>query len=180
MLNENIRQMRKSKGITQEEMAIKLGVVRQTISKWEKGTSVPDSKMLIEIADYFETSVAVLLGEAISTDEQGTSIEELSEKLSQINIELAKEKERKRKAIKALSIIGIICVIAYAIFKTAMYFHLISLTNNADVAGAIIGGADGPTAIFVTTAGINLKATIIATIIFIASIIGVIASHKKR
>lgn len=50
MLNENLRNLRKSKGISQEELAIKLNVVRQTISKWEKGLSVPDSEMLIKIA----------------------------------------------------------------------------------------------------------------------------------
>ena len=40
MLNENIRKLRKSKGLSQEELAIKLNVVRQTISKWEKGGSL--------------------------------------------------------------------------------------------------------------------------------------------
>ena len=50
MLNENLKHLRKSKGLTQEELALQLGVVRQTISKWEKGLSVPDSEMLIEIS----------------------------------------------------------------------------------------------------------------------------------
>lgn len=39
MLNENIRNLRKSKGLSQEELAVKLNVVRQTVSKWEKGVS---------------------------------------------------------------------------------------------------------------------------------------------
>ena len=47
MLNENIKAIRKSKGLSQEELAVKLNVVRQTISKWENGLSVPDSDMLI-------------------------------------------------------------------------------------------------------------------------------------
>ncbi len=51
MLNENLKQLRKSKGLSQEELAIRLNVVRQTISKWEKGLSVPDADMLIKIAD---------------------------------------------------------------------------------------------------------------------------------
>lgn len=41
MLNENIKNLRKAKGLSQEELAIKLNVVRQTVSKWEKGLSVP-------------------------------------------------------------------------------------------------------------------------------------------
>ena len=49
MLNENIKMLRKSKGLSQEELAVKLNVVRQTISKWENGLSVPDSDMLISI-----------------------------------------------------------------------------------------------------------------------------------
>ena len=63
MLNENLKQLRKSKGLSQEELAIRLNVVRQTISKWEKGLSVPDADMLIKIADIFEVSVSELLGE---------------------------------------------------------------------------------------------------------------------
>lgn len=51
MLNENIKRIRKSKGLSQEELAIKLNVVRQTVSKWENGCSVPDSSMLISLAD---------------------------------------------------------------------------------------------------------------------------------
>ena len=51
MLNENIKSIRKSKGLSQEELAIKLNVVRQTISKWEQGLSVPDADALISISD---------------------------------------------------------------------------------------------------------------------------------
>lgn len=58
MLNENIRTIRKSKGLSQEELAVKLNVVRQTISKWEQGLSVPDSDMLIAISEALETPVS--------------------------------------------------------------------------------------------------------------------------
>ena len=65
MLNENLKQLRKNKGLSQEELAIRLNVVRQTISKWEKGLSVPDADMLIKIADIFEVSIIELLGAKI-------------------------------------------------------------------------------------------------------------------
>ena len=65
MLNETIKAIRKSKGLSQEELAIKLNVVRQTISKWEQGLSVPDSDMLISISEALETSVSTLLGETV-------------------------------------------------------------------------------------------------------------------
>ena len=65
MLSDNIKRIRKSKGLSQEELAIKLNVVRQTVSKWENGLSVPDSDMLITLADELDTSVSVLLGETV-------------------------------------------------------------------------------------------------------------------
>ena len=66
MLKENIKTIRKSKGLSQEELAIKLNVVRQTISKWEQGLSVPDAEMLITLSEVLETPVSTLLGENIS------------------------------------------------------------------------------------------------------------------
>ena len=65
MLNENIKAIRKSKGLSQQELAIKLNVVRQTVSKWEQGLSVPDSDMLITMSEVLETPVSTLLGETI-------------------------------------------------------------------------------------------------------------------
>ena len=58
MLSENIKAIRKAKGLSQEELAAKLNVVRQTISKWEQGLSVPDSDLLIAISEALETIVA--------------------------------------------------------------------------------------------------------------------------
>ena len=69
MLSENLKNLRKAKGLSQEELAIKLNVVRQTVSKWEKGLSVPDSEMLIRLAEVLDTSVTVLLGETVEPQE---------------------------------------------------------------------------------------------------------------
>ena len=66
MLSENIKAVRKSKGLSQEELAVKLNVVRQTISKWEQGLSVPDADMLISLSEALETSVSALLGEPVA------------------------------------------------------------------------------------------------------------------
>ena len=65
MLSENIKTIRKSKGLSQEELAVKLNVVRQTVSKWEKGLSVPDSEMLISLSEALETPVSTLLGKLL-------------------------------------------------------------------------------------------------------------------
>ena len=98
MLNENLRAIRKSKGLSQEELAAKLYVVRQTVSKWEKGLSVPDSDMLISISEALETPVSVLLGETV-TEKEPDPLDAISEKLEVINLQLA---ERKRSGKKAL------------------------------------------------------------------------------
>ena len=60
MINENIKHFRKTRGMSQEEMAVKLNVVRQTVSKWEKGLSVPDADVLIEMANLLDRLVNCL------------------------------------------------------------------------------------------------------------------------
>lgn len=96
MLNENMKAIRKSKGLSQQELAIKLNVVRQTISKWEQGLSVPDSDMLIAISEALETPVSTLLGETV-TESKVDDLKALSEKLEIINLQLAQRKTTIRK-----------------------------------------------------------------------------------
>lgn len=103
MLNENIKAIRKSKGLSQQELAIKLNVVRQTISKWEQGMSVPDSDMLISISEVLETPVSILLGETV-VETKASDLEVISEKLEIINLQLAQKKIARRKIIQGLLI----------------------------------------------------------------------------
>ena len=104
MLNENIKAIRKSKGLSQQELAIKLNVVRQTVSKWETGMSVPDSDMLISISEVLETPVSILLGETV-VETKVSDLEVISEKLEIINLQLAQKKIARRKIIQGLLII---------------------------------------------------------------------------
>lgn len=108
MLDENIKQLRKAKGLSQEELAIKLNVVRQTVSKWENGLSVPDSSMLISLADEFGVSVSDLLGEAIS-ESASDELRAISEKLEVINLQLSKQAfvESKNHSLVAYLIVCI-------------------------------------------------------------------------
>ena len=91
--------LRKQKGLSQEELANRLNVSRQTISKWEVGDSTPDMEKLIAISDMFEISLDELV-----MDKVPTQIGEASSK-SEIAIEL-KEKvltdENKKKAKKRI------------------------------------------------------------------------------
>ena len=104
MLNENIKAIRKSKGLSQEELAIKLNVVRQTISKWEKGLSVPDSNMLISISEVLETPVSTLLGETV-VESKVDDLKAISEKLEIINLQLAQRNTTRRKILHWLLIL---------------------------------------------------------------------------
>lgn len=112
MLSENIKTLRKQKGYSQEQLADKLNVVRQTVSKWEKGYSVPDADMLEELADIFEVSVGDLLGKEIMTEEETTDIGELVKQLKILNDYFA-EKARKRKKLKRIfkKFCSIICIV---------------------------------------------------------------------
>ena len=102
MLNENIKALRKTKGLTQDELAIRLNVVRQTVSKWEKGLSVPDAEMLQRIAEVFEVNVSQLLGAPINQNE---NIDIIAEQLSRINEQLVVKNNRSRKIWKTIGII---------------------------------------------------------------------------
>lgn len=113
MLNENIKAIRKSKGLSQEELAVKLNVVRQTVSKWEQGLSVPDSDMLISISEVFETPVSTLLGETV-TESRADDLKVISEKLEIINLQLAQRKDTRRKILHWLFIS--LCLVIAAAF----------------------------------------------------------------
>ena len=113
MLSENIKAIRKSKGLSQEELAIKLNVVRQTISKWEQGLSVPDSNMLISLSEALDTPVSVLLGEIVEQAEVN-DLKVISEKLEIINLQLALSRKAKRK--KLTIFFSLLAVVIIAIF----------------------------------------------------------------
>ena len=123
MLNENIKRIRKSKGLSQEELAIKLNVVRQTVSKWENGLSVPDSSMLIILANELDTTVSELLGEPVA-EPTTDDLKILSEKLEVINLQLAKRSITKVKTIRwiLISLCAVIVVIFIALASTNNFY----------------------------------------------------------
>ncbi len=96
MLSKNIKNCRKSKGLSQDELAVKLNVVRQTVSKWERGLSVPDSEMLINLSNVFEIPVSTLVGETIE-ESKSDDLKVISEKLEVINLQLAKREKTRRR-----------------------------------------------------------------------------------
>ena len=103
MLQDNIKNLRKKRGMTQDELAVRLNVVRQTVSKWEKGFSVPDADMLQKLADTMEVNVGELLGGEPEQEMQQPN--EIVQQLSRINEQLA---VRNRRGKWLWRIVGII------------------------------------------------------------------------
>lgn len=108
MLSENIRRLRESKGLSQGELAVRLNVVRQTVSKWERGLSVPDADLLIALSEALEQPVSALLGEAVA-EPKADELAALAEKLEVVNLQLARQKETRRKVLR-----GILLAVAVA------------------------------------------------------------------
>lgn len=115
MLGENIKTLRKNKGLTQEEFAIRLNVVRQTVSKWEKGLSVPDAEILQKIASILEVDVRELLGGKV--DEKDNN--EVVEQLARINEQLAIRNRRSRRIWKTIGIVLLVGFIINILLITA-------------------------------------------------------------
>ncbi len=171
MLNENIKNLRKAKGLSQEELAIKLNVVRQTISKWEKGLSVPDSSMIILLAEELDASVSTLLGETVQEEcLNEENMKSISEKLEVINLQLAKRSEMRIRTTRYLLIsLCAIIIIGFIGFMVIGSEYLNWDFNNPElaIAGTILHGFEF---LFVR----------ISPFVFIGSIIGIVLTYKRN
>ena len=169
MLNENIKAIRKSKGLSQQELAIKLNVVRQTVSKWEQGLSVPDSDMLISISEILETPVSTLLGDTV-VETEVDGLKAISEKLEVINLQLAKRKTTRRKIIHWLLIsfcAAIVIIFAILLLINSPYLGW----DYSSPETAVLGVA------FHSLEWLFIR---VAPIIFVGAAVGVFLTRKKE
>ena len=169
MLNENIKTIRKSKGLSQEELAVKLNVVRQTISKWEQGLSVPDTDMLISLSEAFETPVSTLLGETV-VEAKADDLRAISEKLEVINLQLAHRKATRQKVIHWLFIslcAGIVAIFPILIVLNSPYLGWDYSKPETAVIGVVFHSFEW---LFVR----------IAPFVLIGAIVGACLTRKKR
>ena len=127
MFSENLKTLRKNKGITQEELSARLNVVRQTISKWEKGLSVPDAEMLVKLAEVFEVPVSQLLGSRIEPDAQPDA---LAEQLARINEQLVIKNRRSKRIWTTIALI-----VAGAMLLQLLMIGMITLLRVVPQAG---------------------------------------------
>ena len=168
MLNENIKAFRKSKGLSQQDLAVKLNVVRQTVSKWEQGLSVPDSDLLIALSEALETPVSTLLGETVAETE-ADAVTALSEKLETINLQFARRKAMRRAALHWLFLAVCVCILAVA--------ALLALVNSPYL-GWDYSAAE--TAVMgVVIHAFEWGFVRLAPFILIASMVGVFLTRKK-
>lgn len=182
MLNENIRRLRKAKGLSQEELAVKLHVVRQTVSKWEKGLSVPDAETMIHIAEALDTSVNVLLGAPAEESEQDAALTAIASKLELLNEQFARQNEKRRKIWRIVFIvISIIAAVMLVRFALDFFHHqaMMGALVGPDASETIIGGADGPTHIYVSNLSVNTIAIIITVILAAAAIVGIVKTRRR-
>lgn len=169
MLNENIKAIRKSKGLSQQELAIKLNVVRQTVSKWEQGLSVPDSDMLISISKILETPVSTLLGDTV-VETEVDGLKAISEKLEVINLQLAKRKTTRRKIIHWLLIS--LCAAIVIIFAILLLINSPYLGwDYSSPETAVLG---------VTFHSLEWLFVRVAPIIFVGAAVGAFLTRKKE
>ena len=169
MLNENIKIIRKSKGLSQEELAVKLNVVRQTISKWEQGLSVPDSDMLLSISEALETPVSTLLGETVM-ESKADDLKVISEKLEIINLQLAQRKTARQRTLHWLLIS--LCAVIIIMFAVLKAFNSPYLGwNYGDPETAVAGAA------FHAFEWLCVR---LAPMILIGAVIGIFLTRKKE
>jgi len=169
VLKDNIKIVRKAKGLSQEDLAAQLNVVRQTVSKWEQGLSVPDSEMLLTLSKALETPVSALLGENVS-EPPTEDLKTISEKLEEINLRFAQRKTARRKIVHWLFVS--VCVLMVAGF--AMFFILDSPYLGWDLANpewAVAGVALHALEWFFVRS---------APFVFVASLVGAICTRKKK
>lgn len=168
MLSENIKTARKSKGLSQEELAVKLNVVRQTISKWEQGLSVPDSDMLIALSDALATPVSALLGE-FAVRAEADDLKAIAEKLEIINLQLARQKAARRKTLRWLLIA--LCAVTVIIAAALVLLNSPYLGwNYRDPETAVAGAA------FHAFEWLFVR---LAPIILISTVIGIVLTRNK-
>ena len=141
MFSENLKAYRKAKGLTQEELAVRLHVVRQTVSKWEKGLSVPDADLLVRLAEVLEVSVSQLLGSEVPPE---APADQVAQQLARINEQLAIKNRRARRVWQVIA--GILIAIA-VLFLVLILLNMVAFSAFDDDTQQQVDTASVPAAL---------------------------------
>lgn len=111
-----LKELRKGKNITQEQLAEKLGVSGRTVSRWETGSNMPDISLLVEIAEIFEVSIPEIINGERKSEIMNEEVKEAAKSLSDY---ATSEKEEIVKEIRKLSLIGLAGLLVYLFFDVS-------------------------------------------------------------
>ena len=114
-----LKQLRKEKGITQDEFAEKLGVSNRTVSRWETGSNVPDISLLVDIADFYDVDVREIIEGEKKSEMMNEEIRDTAEKMA---VYAGAEKSKLLKFAQIFGIIGIIALSGATVFA-CIYFE---------------------------------------------------------
>lgn len=172
MLSQQIQLLRKQQGLSQQALADRLHVVRQTVSKWEQGRSVPDAQQIQPLADALNTSVQTLLELESSTDAQRTK-----EQLDTLQAELRQATLRRRKhSFLALTAAGLV----FSVLALLVLLHSYqALAAWEQLPPQVIGGASVATQIYVASLTPELLLCLVALILLVAGLIGLWRTFRK-
>lgn len=110
--NDRLADLRRKKGLSQEQLGYELGVSRQTVSKWELGQSYPDFQRLVLLSDYYEMSLDELVRGVDVGDVR--ALNESEKQISSIYSDLERSKEAISRAWRAFLIVGCIILAFFA------------------------------------------------------------------
>ena len=129
MFADNLKTLRRARGLSQEELAGRLHVTRQTISKWENALSVPDAELLLRLAEELEVPVSRLLGGPV---EEEPAPDQVAAHLAELNRLLAERNRRSRRIWRVVAgvLIGLAAATVLLMLLNAAAFR--SITTDAE------------------------------------------------
>ncbi len=179
MLNTNLKALRRAKGLSQEELADQLHIVRQTVSKWEKGWSVPDAAMLIALAEALDTTFSDLLGDDVPTEEERITLREVADSLAALNARLAEQQEKRRKRWRGVSLAAGGAAVLLLVKEGLDLLEAFRFQRTLDADEAIIGGADSATHLFVSSISPETGRWLLILLLGAAAVYGLLRTRRR-
>ncbi len=132
-----LKELRKQKGLTQEQIAEKFNVSNRTISRWENGNNMPDLDILLEISDYYEVDLREILnGERKSENMDKEMKQTVLQAVDYTNTEA----ERYHRRVRICNGIALLLILAYTIIKDTRLYDNPTVIAGLDIAQGIAVG----------------------------------------
>lgn len=105
-----LKELRKEKSITQEQLAEHLNVSGRTVSRWETGSNMPDISLLVELSEFYDVSIPEIINGERKSENMNEEVKEVAKSMSEYALA---EKESMLKEIRVLSLLGLAALIIY-------------------------------------------------------------------